>query len=83
MANVRVNNLTGLNGGEVITARAVTGKNYSAIYCVTPVTLNTIVSNLDQGTSNLNGAVLVAGATIFGITTAIDVNAGTVIAYDA
>ena len=83
MANVRVNNLTGLNGGEVITARAVTGKNYSAIYCVTAVTLTSIVSNLDQSTSNLNGAAFPAGATIFGITTAISVSAGTVIAYDA
>ena len=81
--NVNIRNLSGEKGGEVITARAVTGKKYGVIQCVTAVTLNSIVSNLDQGTDNLNGATFAAGALIYGVTTAIDIAGGTVIAYDA
>ena len=81
--NVNIRNLTGMSGGEVVTARAVTGKAYNVVQCITSVTLNSIVSNIDQSTDNLNGATLAAGTMIYGITSAIDIAAGSIIGYDA
>lgn len=83
MSNVNVANLTGLGGGEVITGpRAVTNKQFQAVFCVDAVTITTITTNLDQSTDSLAGVTLPAGSTLFGLTTALDVGAGTVIAYN-
>jgi hypothetical protein len=83
MSNVNVANLTGLNGGEVITGpRAVTGKQFQAIFCVDAVTINTIQTNIDQSTDTLAGVVFPAGSTLFGLTTQLDLTLGTVIAYN-
>ena len=83
MSNVNVANLTGLNGGEVITGpRAVTNQQFQAIFCVDAVTIIAISTNLDQTTDSLGGVTLAAGSTLFGLTTALNVGAGTVIAYN-
>jgi hypothetical protein len=83
MSNVNIANLTGLNGGEVITGpRAVTGKQFQALFCVDAVTLGAVTTNLDQSTDTLAGVQLSAGSTLFGLTTGVNVTAGTVIAYN-
>lgn len=83
--NSRVTNLTGRQGGEVITDTTAhtpggSGKSWHAILVVEEAVIAAIEGNL-TGVSNLVGKTLPAGLPLYGSFTSITLTSGTVIAY--
>ena len=82
--NVNIRNLTGEHGGKTLGAGdSVTGVEYGVIICVTDVILNSIASNVDQSAETIGtGLTFPAGFHIYGVTTAVSVNTGTVMCFN-
>lgn len=79
---VNIKNLTGLDGGIVIKpGTTVTGK-WNAVQFLEDSIINTIATNIDQTTSNLQNQTVPGGLVLFGVTTSISIGSGTAVAYN-
>lgn len=79
---VNVKNLTGGEGGEVVTGpRQVTGR-FHAVQALDNVLLGPCVCNLDQSTSSLNNLAIAPGVVIYGVYTSVTIAQGSAIVYN-
>lgn len=79
---VNVKNLTGLQGGVVMSGNQTESGRFQALQAITATTLGTVTCNLDQSTASLNGKIIPAGTMIFGDYTSIQITGGDAIAYN-
>jgi hypothetical protein len=79
---VNIKNLTGLQGGVVMSGNQTETGRFHAIQALTATTLGTVSTNLDQTTTSLTGKTIPAGSMIFGDFTSIQTTAGDSIAYN-
>lgn len=86
MQNHRTTNLTGLQGGQVITDTATytppTGEAWHAIQVIEQAVISAITTNLTTS-ANLVAVTLPAGLVIYGRCTSLKLTSGKVIAYQA
>ena len=66
-----VNKMLGLQGGDVVTDGALTGKNYSCAQAIGDVTITSIVQPNFNPTNGQDGDVILDGGFIYGAITAI------------